>query len=95
MVHPSRVIDEATVGSVEAVNIAEAKARLPELVQRAAAGEEIIIARNGEPQARLVPLSEARSRMPGMGAGAWELGADFNDPLPAELQSVFEGKTSS
>jgi prevent-host-death family protein len=72
-------------------NIAEAKARLPELVQRAARGEEIIIARNGRPQARLVSLSPAKVRVPGKGAGAWEVPDDFNDPLPAELLSAFEG----
>lgn len=36
------------------MNVAEAKAHLSELVRRAARGEEIIIARNGVPQARLV-----------------------------------------
>jgi prevent-host-death family protein len=77
----------------KAVNIAEAKARLPELVQRAAGGEEIIIARNGRPQARLVPLATAEPRVPGRGAGAWELSEDFNAPLPPELLKAFEGKT--
>ena len=38
------------------VNIADAKARLPELVERAAQGEEIVIARNGKPRARLVAI---------------------------------------
>ncbi|MGB8930914.1 MAG: type II toxin-antitoxin system prevent-host-death family antitoxin [Anaeromyxobacteraceae bacterium] len=37
------------------VNIAAAKARLPELVRRAAAGEEIVIARDNRPVARLAP----------------------------------------
>jgi prevent-host-death family protein len=74
------------------VNIADAKARLPELVQRAARGEEIIIARNGEPQARLVPLSPARPRVPGRGAGRWKVVGDFNAPLPDELLDAFEGR---
>lgn len=75
----------------KSVNIADAKARLPELVQRAARGEEIIIARNGEPQARLVPLSPAKPRVPGRGAGQWEMAGDFNEPLPDELLAAFEG----
>jgi len=66
-------------------NIAEAKARLPELVQRAARGEEIIIARNGQPQARLLPLAPSKPRVPGKGTGAWELAEDFNESLPPEL----------
>lgn len=73
------------------VNVADAKARLSELVQRAASGEEIIIARNGEPQARLVPLSPPTRRVPGRGAGQWEIVGDFNEPLPDELLAAFEG----
>ena len=78
----------------EPVNIADAKARLPELVQRAARGEEIVIARNGRPQARLVPLSPAKPRVPGSGAGEWHVVGDFNEPLPDELLAQFEGRKS-
>jgi prevent-host-death family protein len=74
------------------VNVAEAKARLSELVQRAARGEEIIIARNGEPQARLVALAQREVRVPGKGTGKWKVGEDFNAPLPAELVAAFEGR---
>ena len=73
------------------VNISEAKARLPELVQRAARGEEITIARNGEPQARLVPLAPTKPRVPGRGAGEWHVVGDFNEPLPEEVLAAFEG----
>lgn len=76
------------------VNVAEAKARLSELVQRAARGEEIVIARNGEPQARLVALDPKRTRTPGRGAGKWTVSDDFDDPLPEELLSAFEGDGS-
>lgn len=74
----------------EPVNIADAKARLPELVQRAARGEEIVIARNGRPQARLVPLAPAGPRVPGRGSGEWHVVGDFNEPLPEELLVEFE-----
>jgi prevent-host-death family protein len=51
-----------------AVNIAEAKAKLSELLDRALAGEEIVIARAGTPLARLEPVrAEPRSRK----GGAW------------------------
>jgi prevent-host-death family protein len=76
------------------VNIAEAKARLPELVERAARGEEITIARNGAPRARLVPLAPTKRRVPGAGAGRWEIVGDFNAPLPAEWLSAFEGRST-
>lgn len=75
------------------INIADAKARLPELVERAARGEEIVIARNGKPRARLVPLAPAARRVPGRGAGKWKIAGDFNAALPAEMLDAFEGRT--
>ena len=74
------------------VNIADAKARLPELVERAARGEEIVIARNGKPRARLVPLPARQKRAPGSGKGMWKIVGEFNDPLPADLLDAFEGR---
>jgi prevent-host-death family protein len=61
----------------------EAEAQLSELVERAAAGEDILIARNGVPMVRLVPLeARPRRRTP----GGWEHGVhiadDFDAPLP-------------
>jgi prevent-host-death family protein len=50
----------------KAVNIAEAKARLSALVDRAAAGEEITLCRAGRPVARLVPLAEGVAREAGV-----------------------------
>jgi prevent-host-death family protein len=72
------------------LNVAEAKARLSELVQRAAGGEEIIIARNGQPLARLVPLAAQPVRVPGKGAGKWVIADDFDDLLPPDLLAAFE-----
>ena len=90
----SRIDVTLLVNSVAArkpVNIAEAKARLPELVERAARGDEIVIARNGKPRARLVALVPRRRRVPGRGAGQWKVRGDFNAPLPARLMAAFEG----
>ena len=67
---------------VTTVNIAEAKARLPELVRRAGAGEEILIARDHRPVARLAPLEDAAPRRPGSARGRVELAADFDAPRP-------------
>lgn len=49
------------------VNIAEAKAKLSALADRAAAGEEIVLAKAGKPWARIVPLEKPPPRQP----GAW------------------------
>jgi prevent-host-death family protein len=68
------------------VNIYEAKSRLSQLVDRAAAGDEIVIARAGRPVARLVALaSPGAKRRPGRMRGRIRIGRDFDDPLPPDL----------
>ncbi len=59
------------------MNIAEAKSKLSELVARAEAGEEVVIARNGKPSVRLQPVEPAPRRKPVL--GAWEH-LDINVP---------------
>lgn len=62
------------------VNIAEAKARLSELVERAASGEEILIARHHKPVARLVPVARGRGpRKPGSAKGQVWIAPDFGE----------------
>ena len=74
-------------------NIYAAKAHLSELVDRAAAGEEIVIAKAGKPRARLVPIAgKRRARQPGAWRGRMKVAADFDAPLPAELLDQFLGK---
>lgn len=67
-------------------NIYEAKAKLSALVERAQAGEEIVIARSGKPVARLmpiVPVTNTRSgvRFGGLKASKLKLHPDFHDPM--------------
>ncbi len=75
------------------VNIHEAKATLSKLVERAEAGEEIVIARAGTPVAKLTPLAKARPR-PRLGLldGKFKIPDDFNAPLPESLLRAFEGR---
>jgi prevent-host-death family protein len=50
------------------VNIAEAKARLSELVQKAMLGEEVVISKDNKPLLRLVPFeTQQYTRKPGSG----------------------------
>ena len=58
------------------VNLYDAKTRLSELVDRAAAGEEVIIAKAGKPMARLAPL-RVRERKPGRLKGQIQIADDF------------------
>jgi prevent-host-death family protein len=70
----------------EQVNIYDAKTRLSQLVERAEAGEEIIIARGGRPAARLVPFRTAAvARKPGRLRGKIRVRNGFDDPLPGGL----------
>ena len=72
------------------VNVHEAKTQLSRLLEAAGRGEEVVIARNGEPVARLVPVSTAR-RVPGAARGRGRLTAEFFAPLPDETLADFEG----
>ena len=68
---------------MKTVNVHEAKTQLSRLLERAHAGEEIIIAKSGEPYARLVPLSRGKpKRQAGTLKGLVELSDAFFEPLP-------------
>lgn len=78
---------------MEQVNIHEAKTNLSRLVDRVAAGEEIVIAKAGKPLAKLVPYSsEKPMRKAGLLKGKIKIADDFDAPLPDELLDLFEGK---
>jgi prevent-host-death family protein len=75
----------------ETVSLYEAKTQLSHLVERAAAGEEIVITKSGRPRARLVPLEDTHAmRVPGKGKGRWRLARDFDAPLPDGVIREFE-----
>jgi prevent-host-death family protein len=75
------------------VNIHAAKTQLSRLVDAAAAGEEMIIAKAGKPMARLVPLAGRRGkRRLGILAGKLRVPQDFDGPLPDEVIDAFEGR---
>ena len=71
------------------LNLYEAKTRLSALVDQAAAGAEIIIAKNGRPMAKLVGLRDVKRRKPGRGKGKIWMAPDFDEPLP-EIIDAFE-----
>ena len=73
-------------------NMHEAKTHLSRLAERAADGEEIVIARNGRPLARLVSMPERRPRRLGLARGRIQVGEDFDAPLPPDIQEAFEGR---
>ncbi len=75
------------------VNIHAAKTQLSRLVDDAAKGEEIVIAKAGKPVARLVPLTKSRpNRRLGGLAGKVQIPEDFDTPLPDDILDAFEGR---
>jgi prevent-host-death family protein len=76
------------------INVAEAKAKLSELLDRALAGEEIVIARAGKPLARLVPVNNLAPRRKGAWRH-WKIPDDvFLEPMDPEDLDAAEGKFS-
>ena len=74
----------------EVVNMHQAKSSLSRLVQRALEGEEIVIARNGEPLVKLVPVpKERKPRVPGRYKGKVWMAPDF-EFTDAEIEELFE-----
>ena len=75
-------------------NLYDAKTRLSELVERAAAGEEIVIAKNGKPLAKLGPLpAQKPTRLPGGWEEAVWISDDFDAPLPDTILRAFEAES--
>ena len=75
------------------VSLYEAKTRLSGLVDRAAAGEEIVIAKNGVPHARLVPIAfRGELRKPANAMRIRRIAADF-DATDTAIERLFEGNT--
>lgn len=73
------------------ITVHEAKANLSRLIQKSAAGEEVIIVRGTKPVARLVAFGEVKGkRMPGALKGVLQVGPEFFQPLTPEELSAWE-----
>ena len=67
-------------------NVAEAKSRFSELIQKAMVGEEVIIAKDNKPVVKLVPLTApSERRKPGSAAGKIWMAPDF-DATPSDFE---------
>jgi prevent-host-death family protein len=75
------------------LNLYEAKTQLSSLVEEAAAGAEIVIAKAGRPRAKLVPYRPAVRRRPGRAKGKVWMSADFDAPLPKDVLAGFLGES--
>ena len=75
------------------VNIYDAKTQLSKLVEQAASGKDVVIARGGKPVARLTRLETPKRKLKfGVLKGKVKIAADFDASLPDELLAQFEGR---
>jgi prevent-host-death family protein len=75
------------------VNIYEAKTRLSQLVDQAAAGEDVVVSRNGKPLVRITRLAAPERKIRfGVLKGKVKIAADFDAPLPDDVIAGFEGR---
>jgi prevent-host-death family protein len=72
------------------VNIYDAKTQLSKLIEEAAAGRDVVIARGGKPVARLTRLDSPKRKLRfGLLKGKIKIAEDFDAPLPTEILSQF------
>ena len=77
------------------VNIHDAKTHLSRLVERAARGETVSIAKAGKPMAKIVPIEQPKdetSRRLGFLAGQFRVPDDFDRMLEDEISEMFNGR---
>ena len=75
------------------VNVHEAKSSLSRLLVAVEAGEDVVIARDGHPVARLVRVEPTvPDRSPGWARGRIRIGEDFDAPLDEETERAFRGE---
>jgi prevent-host-death family protein len=76
------------------VNIYDAKTRFSQLVDQAAAGEDVVISRNGKPLVKITRLDYGPKQRIKFGVlkGKVTIAADFDAPLPPEVLAGFEGR---
>lgn len=78
-------------GMATVVNVYEAKSHFSELLGRAEAGEDIVIARHGRPIVQLVAVPSRRpDRVLGQAAGRIWIADDFDDAIPDQDATWFE-----
>ncbi len=80
--------------TLRTVSISEARTRLGQLVEEAASGQDVIIARHGRAIARLTRLvGNGRKRRLGiLDERRLRIPDDFNRPLPSDVQGIFDGE---
>ena len=74
-------------------NVHEAKTHFSRILAQVQAGREVVIAKAGQPIARIVPIRDQRPRRPDVERGGLWVAEDFDAPLPDDLLDAFEGRS--
>jgi prevent-host-death family protein len=78
---------------MDPINIYEAKTRLSQLVDKAAAGEDVVVSRNGKPLVRITRLEGTKRPIRfGVLKGKVKIAKDFDAPLPDDVLATFDGR---
>ena len=90
----ANLANRGTLSAGMQVNILEAKNQLSKLVRAAAAGQEVVIARNGRPMARLVPMTDGGrlGRWGALKVSAARIDAAFSREVDTEIARTFAGR---
>ena len=72
------------------VSVQAAKLSLPELIEAAMAGEDVVLAENGEPVAKIVAIKRKKFQV-GMLQGQFGDGPDFFEPMSDAELALWEG----
>jgi prevent-host-death family protein len=74
------------------IDVHEAKTHLSRILDRVAAGEDVIIAKASKPIARLVAIEGGKPRTPGAYRGRIRIADNFDAPLPDEMLDTLDGR---
>jgi prevent-host-death family protein len=74
-------------------NVRDAETHFARLIARVIAGEEVLIAKAGQPVAKIVPVRSRPPRRPDTDQGTLWVAEDFDAPLPDDLLDAFSGKS--
>lgn len=77
---------------MQVVNVHQAKTELSKLLARVEAGEDVVIARRGQPLARLIPCKAPVERQADVLKGKITIPDSFFDPLPEDELAAWEGR---
>jgi prevent-host-death family protein len=78
--------------TTQTYNVQEAKENFPRLLEKVASGTEVIIAEEGKPLARISRIDERVGIRFGVLKGRVRMSENFDEPLPDEMLSEFEGR---